>query len=274
MKIIPIILLATLLTLSGISMAGAKVYTFAVVPQQAASEMAETWSPFLAWVSENSGVQLRFVTAPDIPTFEKRLKEGAYDFAYMNPYHYTVFHKKPGYKALAKEKDRKLKGILVVRKDSKINSIKELGGSTVIFPSPAAFAASILPRSALMKAGVTFTTKFVSSHESVYLNVEKGLYPAGGGIVRTFEMLDKAVSQNLRVLWTTPQFTPHAIATHPKLSQDVAKKVLNTFLKMSSDPVGQQKLKLIGFKGIEAASDSEWNDIRHLNITDSDTRVE
>ena len=160
-------------------MAAGKVYTFGVVPQQAASEMAETWFPFLAWVSENSGVELRFVTAPDIPTFQKRLSKGAYDFAYMNPYHYTVFHKKPGYEALAKEKDRKLKGILVVRKDSTIKSISELAGSTVVFPSPTAFAASILPRSALMKAGVTFNSKFVSSHESVYLNVEKGLYPAG-----------------------------------------------------------------------------------------------
>ena len=266
--------MTTFLTIPCMSMAASKVYTFAVVPQQAASEMAETWSPFLVWVSENSGVELRFVTAPDIPTFEKRLSKGEYDFAYMNPYHYTVFHKKPGYEALAKEKNRKLKGILVVRKDSKINSINELAGSTIVFPSPAAFAASILPRSALMKAGVMFKTKFVSSHESVYLNVEKGLYPAGGGIIRTFEMMDNSISKNLRVLWTTPQFTPHAIATHPKLPHDIAKKVLNSFLKMSSDPVGQQKLELIGFKGIDAAGDSDWNDVRHLNIADIETRGE
>ena len=121
---------------------------------------------------------------------------------------------------------------------------------------------------------VMFNTKFVSSHESVYLNVEKGLYPAGGGIIRTFEMMDNSISKNLRILWTTPQFTPHAIATHPKLPHDIAKKVLNTFLKMSSDPVGQQKLKLIGFKGIDAASDSDWDDIRHLNIADIDMRGE
>jgi len=43
---------------------------------------------------------------------------------------------------------------------------------------------------------------------------------------------------------------------------------------MSGDPVGQQKLKLIGFKGIDAASDSDWNDVRHLNIADIETRGE
>ncbi len=251
-----------------------KVYTFAVVPQQAASEMAETWLPFLGYLSEKSHVKLRFVTAPDIPAFEKRLGEGAYDFAYMNPYHYTFFHKKSGYEALAREKDRKLKGIIVVRSDSPLKDIKELNGMTLVFPAPAAFAASILPRVAMRRAGINFNPKFVSSHDSVYLNVERGLYPAGGGIVRTFDMLDETVKKSLRVLWSTPAFTPHAIATHPKLPGEISRKVLATLVGMSADPVGQDMLKMIGFKGVEAARDADWDDIRALGITELDARVE
>lgn len=149
--------LCGLLLLSHGAYAAGKVYTFGVVPQQATSELADSWSPFLAWLSARSGVELRFVTAPDIPSFEKRLAKGEYDLAYMNPYHYTVFHKKPGYESLAKEKSRMLKGILVIRKDSPIKNLKELNGATLVFPAPAAFAASILPRAALRKEGITFT---------------------------------------------------------------------------------------------------------------------
>lgn len=250
-----------------------KIYTFGVVPQQAASEMAETWLPFLNSLSQKSGVKLRFVTAPNIPAFEKRLEEGAYDIAYMNPYHYTIFHKRSGYEALAKEKDRKLKGIIVVRKDSPIKDIKDLNGATLAFPSPAAFAASILPRVALRKAGISFTPKFVSSHDSVYLNIAHGFYPAGGGIVRTFDMLEEIDKQNLRVLWTTPAYTPHAIATH-QLPKDVARKLLDTLLSMSNDPAGQDALKLIGFKGVEAAQNADWDDIRQLNIAEADSQIE
>jgi phosphonate transport system substrate-binding protein len=274
MKTLKAFILAALLMLSQSALAAEKVYTFAVVPQQAASEMAETWVPFLAWLSSNSGVGLRFVTAPDIPAFEARLGKGEYDLAYMNPLHYTVFHKKSGYEALAKERDRKLKGILVVRKDSTIKDIKGLNGSTLVFPSPAAFAASILPRAALQKSGVSFTTKFVSSHDSVYLNVTQGLYPAGGGIIRTFEMLDEATRNQLRVLWTTPAYTPHAIASHPKLSKAVVKKLQDTLAGMADNPAGQKMLKLIGFSGIEIARDANWDDIRQLNITELDSRVE
>ena len=254
--------------------AASDVYTFAVVPQQAASELAESWTPVLAWLSARSGVKLRFVTAPDIPTFEKRLGKGEYDLAYMNPYHYTVFHRKPGYLALAKERNRKIKGILVVRKDSPLKDIKELNGATLVFPSPAAFAASILPRAALRKEGVVFTPKFVSSHDSVYLNVIRGLNPAGGGITRTLELLDPASRNDLRVLWTTPAYTPHAIANHPKLPKAVVLKLRDALVSMGDDPEGSKMLGLIGFKGLDAARDGDWDDIRQLHITELDTLVE
>lgn len=121
-----------------------KIYSFAVVPQQSASQLAETWSPVLGWLSQHAGVQLRFVTTPDIPSFEKALSAAEYDFAYMNPYHFTVFNNKPGYHALARAKDERLKGIVVVAKNSPITRIEQLSGTSISLPSPASFAASLL----------------------------------------------------------------------------------------------------------------------------------
>jgi len=95
-------------------------YTFAVVPQQSASKLARLWTPILKKVGQEAGVILKFKTAPNIPTFEKRLVNSEYDFAYMNPYHYTAFHKKPGYQAIAKAANKRIKGIVVVRKDSNL----------------------------------------------------------------------------------------------------------------------------------------------------------
>lgn len=55
-----------------------KIYNFAVVPQQSASQLAQTWPPVLAWLSQHAGIQLRFVTPPDIPSFEKSLATADY----------------------------------------------------------------------------------------------------------------------------------------------------------------------------------------------------
>jgi phosphonate transport system substrate-binding protein len=271
MKFLSTWFFALLLLLPLTARADNKVYSFGVVPQQAASELAESWAPFLAWLSERTGVKLRFATAPDIPSFEKRLARGEYDFAYMNPYHYTVFHRQPGYLPVAREKDRKIKGILVVRKDSPIQDIKELHGATLVFPAPAAFAASILPRAALKKEGVAFQAKFVSSHDSVYLNVLRGLNPAGGGIVRTLDLLAPEIRSDLRVLWTTPSYTPHAIPSQPRVSPETVTKLQRAMADMERDAAGQKMLKLLGFKGLEAAQDADWNDIRQLRIKELET---
>lgn len=273
-KVLYALMLSSLFLLPNSVLAEDRTYTFAVVPQQAVTELAKNWMPFLALLSERSGVKMKFVTAPDIPTFEKRLGQGAYDFAYMNPYHYIVFHKKSGYQAFAKEKGRRITGILVTRNDSSITDIKDLNGLTLVFPAPAAFAASILPRAALRKDGVVFTEKFVASHESVYIDVAQGMYPAGGGIERTLELMDDATRKKLHVIWTTPGYTPHAIACHPRIPNKVERKLQEAMLSLNGDIIGQAALKGIGFKGIELAHDRDWNDVRQLKITELDSRPE
>ena len=240
--------------------------TFAVVPQQSIRKLARLWTPILNHLSAKTGYRLSFKTAPDIPTFEQRLALGEYDMAYMNPYHYTVFNQSPGYLAFAKEKDKHLRGIIVIRKDSGHKDLAEFAGQTLAFPSPGAFAASILPHAHFKKVSIPFTPKYVMSHDSVYRVVAKGLYPAGGGVIRTFRNMDPAVSDQLRILWTTPPYTPHAIAAHPRVPGDVVRKVQAAMTTMAEDPIGSGLLDGVMFKGIKPAEDSEWDDVRALDI--------
>jgi len=241
--------------------------TFGIVPQQSAKKLAKLWTPISIYLSKKTGVKILFTTANDIPTFEKRVLAGEYDLAYMNPYHFTVFNQKPGYQAIIKQSDKRIKGILVVAKESPIRSLQDLQGKTLSFPSPAAFAASVLPRAKIQKEGITFSPKYVSSHDSVYLTVSRGLFPAGGGVMRTLKNTDQEVRDKLRVLWTTPGYTPHAIAVHPRLDIGLKNKIQSAFLSMNADPQGLALLKAINFKGTEVANNADWNDVRGLNIT-------
>lgn len=244
-----------------------RTLTFGIVPQQSASELARVWIPVLGALSERAGLSLRFATAPDIPAFEKRLAAGAYDVAYMNPYHYSVFAQKPGYVAFAKEKGRRLRGLVVVRKDSMIKDMKELAGQQIAFPAPAAFAATVLVRAEFERMGVPITPVFVKSHESVYLNVAQRQIEAGGGIVRTLQTMDAPVRDELRVLWQTKDYTPHAFAAHPRVPAADLQALRAAMLAADSDPKMRSALEGIGFKGFDAAQDTEWNDVRALGIS-------
>lgn len=208
-----------------------------------------------------------------MPSFEQRLAAGEYDLAYMNPYHYTVFSTRPGYRALARAKGDRIKGVLVVQKDSAIKGLADLNGKTLAFPTPAAFAASLLVQAELRGRGIAFTPKIVNSHNSVYRSVAKGIFPAGGGIPRTLNLLDETVRGDLRVLWETREFTPHAIASRPGLNADVRLRLLNAMREMGVDARGQELLKSIGFKGFEQARDEDWNDVRNLKIRPEDAQL-
>ena len=239
---------------------------FGIVPQQTASRLAEDWAPLLTEISRRSGVPLVFRTAPSIPVFEERLGLGEYDLAYMNPYHYVVFHAAAGYNAFAKEQDRKIKGILVVKKDSAYRKTADLAGKTVVFPAPAAFAASILPQAEFGRLNIPIKAKFVTSHDSVYRAVASGLQEAGGGIQRTLEATPAEIRGTLRVLAETPAYTPHAFASHQRVPPEILAKVLTAMESLAGDDAGRRLLAPLAFKGISSAQDREWNDIRALDI--------
>lgn len=245
---------------------GLQTYSFGVVPQQSASELAKLWVPILAYLSNKTGYKLHFTTARNISTFEQRLAASEFDFSYMNPYHYSVFHASAGYLAMVAERDRHLKGIVVVRKDSPYQTIADLQGMRIAFPSPAAFAASILPRRYMENNGITHDPIYVSSHDSVYLSVAKGLYPAGGGIERTFSLVDPAVRAQLRVLWVTQTSPPHPIAVHPRVPREVTERLKREFLAMAKDPQGSALIQALGFDDFVEVVDTDYDAVRDLDI--------
>jgi len=244
----------------------AKTYKLGVVPQQSAKVLAKLWTPISQYLSARTGLNIIFSTAKDIPTFEKRLLEGEYDIAYMNPYHFTVFNQIPGYQAIAKEQNKRIKGIVVVAKHSSVKQLTDLNDSELAFPAPAAFAASVLPRAKMRDLGIEITPKYVSSHDSVYLGVANGFFIAGGGVMRTFNNIKQSTREKLKILWTTPGYTPHAIAVHPKIDSETANKIQHAILSLKDTAEGKKFLESVKFKNLGAAKNSDWDDVRALKI--------
>lgn len=246
------------------AMAAPEEIVFGVVPQQAASRLARLWTPLLERLALDTGLRITFSTAPDIPEFERRLAAGEYDVGYMNPYHYTAFSQHPGYRAFAREKDKKLKGIIVVQADSPVRDLADLANEPVAFPSPAAFAASVVTRAEFERRGIPIEASYVSSHDSVYRTVERGIFAAGGGVIRTFENMAPEIRDRLRILWTSPGYTPHAFAAHPRVPAESVARLLAAMEALEES--APDLLATLNFKGIEAADDGDWDDVRRLDI--------
>lgn len=247
------------------------VLTFGIVPQQSASRLAKIWGPLIAALGSDAGVTFRFQTTKDIPTFEACLAAGAYDIAYMNPMHYAIFSREADYRAIAHQSEKRLRGVIVARADASIEDLRELTGANVAFPSPGAFGASILTRSTLMEMGVEFEPSYVKSHDSVYRAVAAGLFPAGGGVARTFNSVDPAIRENLRIIYETEGYTPHAIAVHPQISSDLSARIQSALISLSERQ--PELVEGVGMSGFEKGEDGDWADVRGLSMERDDTGI-
>lgn len=241
-------------------------YIFAIVPQQSANKTAERWLPILSYISEKSGIKLIFRTEKDIPAFEKKLDSMNYDFAYMDPFHYPLYHEKSSYNAILKSINKYINSVIVVKKNSPLKTLQDLSGKTIAFPSPTAFSASILNQAELKRKNVQFTPVYFSSHNLVYKNIIQDQIIAGGSVSQTLNRAKPEIKNNLRVLHKAKVITPHAIAAHRKVPENDIITIQNAFIKMRKDSEGMKLLKKAKLRHLGIAEDKDWDDVRSLNL--------
>jgi len=231
-----------------------KVYTFDVVPQLTAAKIYTTWSPLLQRVGQEAGLCFELRVSPTIPEFEQKLLKGEPEFVFLNPYHAVLAYQKKKYQPLLADSEDLLTGILVVRADSPIKSLDELKGKNVSFPAPNAFAASLLIRAELAKKKIDINPVFVKTHSNVYRSVIGKDALAGGGVNNTLDNEAPEVRQQLRVLFETPAYTPHPVATHPSVPAAVRERFLKAMLKLTQDDDGRKLLDSINLHKPQAVT--------------------
>jgi len=246
-----------------------KSYSFGVVPQFEPRKLFSIWRPVLDELEHRTGFKLKMVGATEIPAFETSAISGEYDFAYMNPFQVMMVSDEQGYEPLIKDSGRHLSGILVVAKDSPIQSPSELAGMYVAFPSPNAFGASILIRRDLQDVfHVQVTPIYVQTHTSVYYNVALGIAAAGGGVYSTLNLQPKKVRDTLRVIYQTKETLPHAVVAHPRVPVEDRIKLSNAFLEIGNDEKFHSMLSAIPMQSPELTNANDYASIKELNLED------
>ncbi len=242
-------------------------YTMGVVPQFDSRKIAKIWQPILRDIEKQSGIKIKLVGAPSIPAFEKAFNNGEYDFAYMNPYHALVANRSQGYQPIVRDVGKQLFGIIVVRNDSPITSVKELDKKIVAFPAPNALGAALIPRAEFAtKYNINIKPKYVKSHGSVYLNVLLGQTSAGGGVQKTFERQSSEIRSQLRILYKTSKVAPHPIVVHPRVNKDTIDKFVQAILSMSESEKKSVLLKKVPIKQAGKASLKDYLPLKKMGL--------
>lgn len=250
-----ILTLALLLSLT------AKELTLGVVPQQSPLTLSKQWNKVTEYLTQKTGIVVTFKTESSIPLFEEKLYAGAYDLAYMNPYHFIIAHKMAEYQASIRS-NQNLVGILLSKDKNFVINKENLQGKTFLYPAPNAFAATLLTKYELknkfdLDIEKEATILYVNSHDSVYKGIQRNIGDIGGGIVRTFEDFNKHENQKLFIVYQTQNYPSHPIAFHPRVTEEERQKLQEAFLSMPNEIKGA-----LNIEQFIQTSNSEYNLIK------------
>lgn len=244
--------------------AWADTYVLGVTPQFERRQLFAIWTPILNELNKRTGHNFQLATAPNIRDYERQYNSGAYDLAYMNPY--LAVANPQGYQPILRDANP-IRGILVVRKDSPVQSVADLAGKEIAFPAPNAIGASLLIRAELArKFKVDFTPRYVQSHTATYLNVAQGLAAAGGGVQKTLDEQKEAVKEQLRVIYTTTPVPSLPIAIHPRLPVAAREAIRDAFLALAATPDGAALLKEVPINRLTATAMKDYEPLRELGL--------
>jgi len=216
-----------------------------IVPQLTASKTYSGWGPVLDRIGKSAQLCFDLIVPATIPQFETDLANGNPDFVFMNPYHAVMKWQEHQYVPLVASSEP-IFGVLIVKKDSKYVSLKDLSNDKIAFPAPNAFAASLLIRSLLANNGIRFEPVYVKTHSNVYRSVVRGdIAVAGGGIESTLLAEPSELKDELRVLVETKRYTSHPFSANARIPKLTQARVQTAFLNLAKTPDGAELLSRI-----------------------------
>lgn len=226
--------------------AASRSYTLAVVPQFTPLKIHRNWIPFLKKLSANIGVDIDLKVYPNFKQFLADVRQGKPDFVFLAPFHAVMAKEEQGYMPIVRDESHKLVGILVVRKDSPYHSLQDIQNKKISFPSPTAFAASVYMRAYLTeKEKIHYQPRYVGTHDNVYRHVLLGITAAGGGVNNTLERQPESLKKKLRVLYRLPGVASHPISAHPRVPEDIRKKIVSAIQQMYNSDKGRKLLRAV-----------------------------
>jgi phosphonate transport system substrate-binding protein len=261
---------AAVMLFSGVARAEIRMGT---VPRLSPEELQKMYAPLMAYLSKETGEKVTLVVPKDFTAFKDAAKAGQMDIGFANPLIYVESKEKMNIEPLALSSEVKsgtrLRGIIIVRKDSGITSVQDLKGKKFVFmdkDSPAGYLFQIL---LLNKAG--FDTKkditvlpFAKRHEKVVASVLDRTADAGG--IREDE-LDKVKGKldvsRIRVVGYTDYFPNWPFFASSKLNPETTAKIKAALLKLKpNDPKNEAILGPARLTGFIPVSDKEYDGLR------------
>jgi phosphonate transport system substrate-binding protein len=254
-------------------------YIVGIYPLQNPKGLVESYGPVIDYFNITiPQAHFHLEASRNYEEFEKKLYSGHFDFAMPNAYQ-TVRSLKYGYRVFGKiGDDDKLRGIILVRKDSGIRKVTDLKGKKVCYPALTAMAATIMPQYYLHTHGIDVNRDieniYVGSQESSIMNVLRGHVAAGGTWTvpwRVFAQENPEMAAQLEVKWQTRRMLNNSWIVRDDVLPSLAEKVGFALVGLSKTAKGRGMLNKLGISYFEHATNETYKPVQQFLKVFSET---
>ena len=256
-----------------------------IIPFEDVDAITKAFQPYATYLGKKSGrPDGKVFVTPSYAGVLQALQADQIDCAYLNPLSYVLatqqftntpeklipismpyFHHSLTYK-----------GVIYVRTDSGINSLKDLKGKSFAFGDRTSTSGYLYPAGMLKKVGIDpdnpkdLTPRNISGTAGVLAVLNKqadagAIYE--GGIATAFtdaatKKVDQAKVSQFKIIATTDPIPNGMFVARGNLDPATLEKLKTALANINADPDGQAALKVIPWDKIVPADDSIFNPVR------------
>jgi phosphonate transport system substrate-binding protein len=271
--LVSVLLILKTLFLSGISFAGEPL-VFSVHPYLPSAELFKRFLPLMDYLNTETG---QTITLNISSTYEEHIEaigSGQSNIAYMGPASYVEmvnrYGRKPLLARLEVNGSPTFRGVIIVRKEDKSATLKDLVGKRFAFGDPASTMSSLVPMYMFIKEGIELEKLsgyvHLRNHNNVALSVLVGDSDAGAVKEEVFYKYER---RGLKALAFTPRISEHVLVGHNTLPAETIDSLRKALYNLKDTKPGRDIM--MGIKSSISAfvtvQDEDYDNLRIIMQT-------
>jgi phosphonate transport system substrate-binding protein len=260
-----------------------RVLAIGLIPEQDIFKQMERYKPLAEYIFKKTGYKIELLILPRYGDVIDHFVSKNMDGAFFGSFVYTLAHARIGVEVLARPENLKgvstYHGLIFVRKDSGIRTVKDMKGKRFAFVDKATTAGYLLPLAYFRENNITdYTTffretYFTGTHDSAIYDVLDGKADIGAAKNTIYEKLEEAdsrVKEKLLILKKSPDVPENALGLRKDIDEAVRMKLKEVLLGMDNDPEGKDVLKQFGARRFIETTNDDYEPVisycKYINL--------
>lgn len=245
-----------------------------LVPERNIFAQVERFKPLAEYLSKKIGLKVTLKIVPEYGDIIHDFLPLNLDGAFFGSFTYALAHTRLGLEVLARPENLKgvstYFGIIFVRRDSGIRTIKDMKGKRFAFVDKATTAGYLLPLAYFKQNGIKNykaylkETYFTGTHEDAILDVLNKKADIGAAKNTEFDRMaaaDRRITNELAILVSSPAVPENALAVRKDLDLTIKTRLKEALLRMNDEPEGREVLEKLGDRRFIETTEKDYEPV-------------